>query len=60
MKSNKGILANVGDSKVVIVEDGEPHTLSEDHKPTNPEELRRIIKAGFKVVYSAGDFRITD
>ncbi|GBG30453.1 Protein phosphatase family protein [Hondaea fermentalgiana] len=41
-------IANVGDSRAVLVSHGrsEPTELTEDHKPNNPEERRRILEAG--------------
>lgn len=38
--------ANTGDSRAVLCRNGEAIALSEDHKPTNPAERERIMKAG--------------
>mmetsp|Transcript_8908 Transcript_8908/g.25667 ORF Transcript_8908/g.25667 Transcript_8908/m.25667 type:complete len:709 (-) Transcript_8908:55-2181(-) len=40
------LVANAGDSRCVCSKEGEAVALSEDHKPDDPEELARIIKAG--------------
>eukprot|EP00992_Anisonema_acinus_P001161 TRINITY_DN10397_c0_g1_i1.p1 TRINITY_DN10397_c0_g1~~TRINITY_DN10397_c0_g1_i1.p1 ORF type:complete len:295 (+),score=38.11 TRINITY_DN10397_c0_g1_i1:63-947(+) len=37
---------NAGDSRCVLCRDGKAVPLSQDHKPTNDTELRRIQKAG--------------
>lgn len=41
--------AHVGDSRGVLVRDGEAARLTEDHKPLNPQERQRIIECGGKV-----------
>ena len=39
--------ANVGDSRAIIAtQDGDVIVLSHDHKPNDPTEEKRIIKAG--------------
>lgn len=38
--------ANTGDSRAVLCRNGVSIALSEDHKPTNPIEKQRIVKAG--------------
>lgn len=38
--------ANTGDSRAVLCRNGVAIALSEDHKPTNPQERERIAKAG--------------
>jgi serine/threonine protein phosphatase PrpC len=40
------IVANLGDSRIVLCTGGKAVRLSEDHKPSNPKELARIQKAG--------------
>ena len=42
--------ANVGDSRAVLSRSGKAQRLSEDHKPTRPDELERIKEAGGWVV----------
>ncbi|KAI8331364.1 phosphatase 2C-like domain-containing protein [Chlamydoabsidia padenii] len=39
-------VANVGDSRAVLCTDGHAIALSEDHKPTNDKETKRIKDAG--------------
>ena len=41
--------ANSGDSRAVLCSNNEAIALSEDHKPGNPEELRRNEKSGHSV-----------
>lgn len=38
--------ANAGDSRAVLCRGGTPVILSEDHKPSDPAEKERILKAG--------------
>ena len=40
------IVGNCGDSRSILVRAGEAVAMSEDHKPYNPEEERRIVEAG--------------
>ena len=40
------VVANLGDSRIVLCTGGKAVRLSEDHKPSNPKELARIQKAG--------------
>lgn len=42
----KIFIANAGDSRSVLCRGGKAVALSEDHKPENEEERRRIEKAG--------------
>jgi serine/threonine protein phosphatase PrpC len=45
------VVANVGDSRAMVIRaDGTLEELSEDHKPDNPEEKDRILKAGGTVM----------
>lgn len=44
--SKEVICANAGDSRAVLCKKGVAVPLSEDHKPENPEEKERIVKAG--------------
>jgi serine/threonine protein phosphatase PrpC len=45
-------IANVGDSRAVLMRGGRAHTLSVDHKPNVREERLRIEKGGGAVVWS--------
>ncbi|PKA63974.1 Protein phosphatase 2C 3 [Apostasia shenzhenica] len=48
------IVANCGDSRVVLCRDSVPVPLSSDHKPDRPDELRRVLDAGGHVIYWDG------
>ena len=39
-------VANIGDSKAIVSEQGKPIELSIDHNPSNPREVERIEKRG--------------
>jgi protein phosphatase len=39
-------VGNVGDSRVIVCRDGQCVPMTEDHKPTNPGERRRILSCG--------------
>lgn len=41
--------ANLGDSRAIISSKGEAISLSIDHKPSSPYELKRIQEAGGQV-----------
>lgn len=49
-ESREVLVANIGDSRAVLVRNGKAVALSEDHKPENPEERARIRAAGGQVV----------
>lgn len=40
------VIGNAGDSRAVICQRGKAVPLSVDHKPNDPEEMRRIMAAG--------------
>lgn len=42
-------MANVGDSRCVLSDNGEAVDMSSDHKPEDPVETKRINRAGGKV-----------
>ena len=42
-------VGNVGDSRVLACKGGEPLSLTVDHKPNDPLEMRRIIECGGRV-----------
>lgn len=43
-------VANIGDSRALLIRDGKAIALSEDHKPENPGERSRIKGAGGQVI----------
>lgn len=45
------VVANLGDSRIILCRDGKPIALSTDHKPYDDEEKARIEKAGGKVFW---------
>ncbi|GAB2234024.1 hypothetical protein Droror1_Dr00003260 [Drosera rotundifolia] len=47
----KIVVANCGDSRVVLSRDGKAVPLSSDHKPDRPIELNQIQEAGGQVTY---------
>lgn len=44
------ITANIGDSRAMLIRGGIAIPLTEDHKPEDPEERRRILEAGGRVI----------
>eukprot|EP00056_Hartaetosiga_gracilis_P011102 m.166320 g.166320 ORF g.166320 m.166320 type:complete len:624 (+) comp13445_c4_seq3:159-2030(+) len=46
LSDTKAVVANTGDCRTVLCRKGKAIELSKDHKPTDEEELNRIIKAG--------------
>jgi protein phosphatase PTC2/3 len=46
IRENKLYCANAGDSRAIACRNGTLVTLSNDHKPNNPEEMDRIYNAG--------------
>lgn len=46
IKDNKLYCANAGDSRAIACRNGALVTLSDDHKPNNPDEMDRIYRAG--------------
>lgn len=46
IRDNKLYCANAGDSRAIGCRNGTLVTLSNDHKPNNPEEMDRIYNAG--------------
>jgi len=51
---------NVGDSRCVLYYDNKIFQMSEDHKPTNINEMQRITKMGGKVRRDGLEYRIGD
>ena len=50
-------VANAGDSRAVLCRNGIAVPLSEDHKPNDPRESERIVKAGGTIEESQGGAR---
>jgi len=46
INKNKLIIANIGDSRLVLFKKSSPFFITEDHKPNSPKEKLRIEKAG--------------
>ena len=51
-------IANVGDCRAVLIRNGTAKQLTIDHKPTDPEEQKRIASYGGSVVYCMGVARV--
>ena len=51
---------NVGDSRCVLYYDNKIIQMSEDHKPTNTNEMQRITTMGGKVRRDGSEYRIGD
>ena len=51
-------IANVGDSRAVLISGRKAITLTEDHKPSAPAEHRRIASFGGTVTYNTGIARV--
>lgn len=49
LDGNDIVVANVGNSRVVLCHDGVAQQLSQDHTLSNPVEMERIAKAGGKI-----------
>ena len=49
MRDNELYVANAGDSRCVLCRDGKAMDMSDDHKPEDPGEQDRIVKAGGRV-----------
>lgn len=46
IRNGKLVVANAGDSRCILSRGGTAVALTEDHKPTDPDEYARIAKAG--------------
>jgi len=49
-QKDRCFIANAGDSRAVLCKDGKAYRLSKDHKPEDPVEESRIVKAGGSVL----------
>jgi protein phosphatase 1L len=58
IRDGKLTVANVGDCRAVLISNGRALQMSNDHKPTNPEEQKRIAGLGGTVVYCMGVARV--
>lgn len=58
IRDNKLLLANAGDCRAIVVSGGRTIQMSNDHKPTNPDEQKRINGLGGSVVYCMGVARV--
>jgi serine/threonine protein phosphatase PrpC len=58
VRENKLLIANVGDCRALLISNGRPVQLSTDHKPTSPDEQKRIAALGGSVVYCMGVARV--
>lgn len=52
------VVSNTGDSRAIVCREGRAVALSEDHKPEDPVEYRRIVGAGGGVVRTGPCYRI--
>jgi protein phosphatase 2C len=53
-------ICNLGDCRAVLCRNNFGIPLTKDHKPSFPEEIRRITKLGGKITYDGMDWRIKD
>ena len=56
IKNNKLIIANVGDSRLVIFKNNKVNFFTEDHKPNSEIEKNRIMKAGGEIYQTPSIF----
>ena len=52
IKQNKLILANIGDSRIILFKKGKLFFETEDHKPSSEKEKERIINSGGQIYQS--------
>lgn len=60
IKGKQILIANTGDCRAVICRNGLAIPLTKDHKPSWPEEKKRIQKLKGKVTFDGRDWRIKD
>lgn len=58
IRDGKLTVANVGDCRALLISNGRALQMSNDHKPTNPDEQKRIASLGGAVVYCMGVARV--
>eukprot|EP01041_Mallomonas_annulata_P010828 gene10827-22588_t len=58
LRGRRLVIGNVGDSRAILLTGRKPVQLSTDHKPSSPEEMRRIIALGGTVVNCMGVPRV--
>ena len=58
IRENKLHVANVGDSRAILISGGKAVPLSKDHKPSAPEEQRRIASFGGVITNNTGIPRV--
>lgn len=51
IEKSKIFIGNVGDSRILLGYKTGVKQLTTDHKPLNPEEIKRIVKSGGQVHY---------
>jgi len=52
------VCANLGDTRAILCRDGRPWPLSDDHKPSRPDERARIERLGGNVIDVRGTLRV--
>ena len=58
IQKNKCIIANIGDSRIVIFKNYKIELVTTDHKPNNEKEKNRITKAGGQIYKNNNNFPI--
>ena len=58
IKQNKLIIANIGDSRILLFKNGKLFFETEDHKPNSEKEKERIINSGGQIYQSTPLFQI--
>ena len=58
LREGKLVVANVGDSRAILISNGRSIALTKDHKPSSPEEQRRIASFGGVITNNTGIPRV--
>ncbi|CAM9165961.1 unnamed protein product, partial [Ectocarpus fasciculatus] len=58
LRDGKLVVANVGDSRAIMISNGKSVALTKDHKPSSPEEQRRIASFGGVITNNTGIPRV--